>query len=42
VIEEKRKEQEAIRHQYTEELQRYRELKKQQPAKSAPTSANKL
>ena len=41
VIEEKHKEQEAIRHQYAEELQRYRELKKQQPAKSAPTSANK-
>ena len=39
VIEEKRKEQEALRKQYAEELQRYRELKKQQPVKSTSSSA---
>lgn len=37
VIAEKHKEQEALRNQYAEELQRYRELKKQQ---IAPSSAN--
>lgn len=37
VVAEKHKEQEALRNQYAEELQRYRELKKQQVA---PSSAN--
>ena len=35
VIADKRKEQEALRNQYAEELQRYRELKKQQVAPSS-------
>ena len=41
VIAEKRQEQEALRKQYAEELQRYRELKKQQSTKSLPTAAQK-
>ena len=41
VIGEKRQEQEALRKQYSDELQRYRELKKQQSAKSIPTAAQK-
>lgn len=35
----KRQEQEALRKQYTEELERYRELKKKPSAISAPTAA---
>ena len=41
VIADKRKEQEAIRNQYAEELQRYRELKKQQITKSTSSSSAK-
>jgi hypothetical protein len=33
----KRQEQEALRKQYTEELERYRELKKKSPAAPAAT-----
>ncbi len=41
VIAEKHQEQEALRKQYAEELQRYRELKKQQSAKPLPAAALK-
>lgn len=41
VIAEKHQEQEALRKQYAEELQRYREIKKQQSAKPLPAAARK-
>jgi hypothetical protein len=41
LITQKRQEQEALRKQYAEELQRYRELKKQQNSTTVPASAQK-
>jgi cell fate (sporulation/competence/biofilm development) regulator YlbF (YheA/YmcA/DUF963 family) len=40
VVAEKRKEQEALRKQYADEMERYREIKKNQAAK-APAAAVK-
>jgi hypothetical protein len=41
VVEEKRKEQETLRKQYADEMERYREIKKSQAAKSPTTATAK-
>lgn len=41
VVEEKHKEQEALRKQYADEIERYREIKKSQAAKSPTTATAK-